>query len=148
MGGRVSQSGTSAVGRQSARFWFAHPVVQLAIAALLVAASELLLKQGAGSVAAGPGVVGLFGIHALGSRWTWGGIILYGLSFLSWLHVLRLMPLSIAFGMINVVHVLVPLGAWAILGEAISGRRWLGIGLILLGISLIARPAARAEAKL
>src|SRR5947199_3076101 len=83
--------------------WFANPYVQLAIGAVLVAASELLLKRGAASGAAGSGIAGLFGFHALASPWTWLGIILYVLSFLSWLHVLRLMPLSVAFGIINIV---------------------------------------------
>ena len=88
------------------------------------------------------------GVTALASPWTWAGIACHILSFASWLHVLRFVPLNVAFSLISVVHVLVPLGAWLFLGEPISLTRWLGIGLVLAGIALVARPAARAEAEL
>ena len=109
---------------------FRNPYVQIAIGALLVTASELLLKTGA--------------MHgAMLSPFTWMGIVTYLLSFASWLYVLRHMPLSIAFALINIVHVLVPLGAWLILGESISVQRWMGIALVLCGTILVARSEAR-----
>jgi drug/metabolite transporter (DMT)-like permease len=123
---------------------FLNPYVQIAIGALLVTASELLLKRGA-TAAAGSS---LFGIGALASPWTWAGIVTYVLSFASWIYVLRHVPLGIAFSLINVVHVLVPLGSWALLGETISPRRWAGIALVTAGIVLMARNVATAEEKL
>lgn len=125
--------------------WFANPYVQIGVGAVLVTASELLLRRGAMHAPTLPGVADVFGVAALGSAWTWAGIVCYVLSFASWLHVLRHVPLSVAFSLINVVHVLVPVGAWAFLGESIHARRWLGIALVLAGILLVARPAARAE---
>ena len=125
--------------------WFFNPYAQLAVGALLVTASELLLKKGA---TAAPGLSGpgaWLGVGALASGWTWGGIVCYVLSFASWLYVLRFVPLGVAFALINVVHVLVPVGAWLLLHEAISTRRWVGISLVLGGIALVARPAAKAE---
>jgi drug/metabolite transporter (DMT)-like permease len=98
-----------------------NPYVQIAIGALLVTISELLLKKGA--VAGG-----------LTSGWTWIGITTYILSFLSWLYVLRHLPLSVAYPLISVVHLLVPLGAWLILGEMISTRRWIGIACVFTGV--------------
>ena len=124
---------------------FANAYVQLAIGAVLVTVSELLLKKGASSTPAAGGPAGVLGVGALRSGWTWLGILCYILATLSWLHVLRVMPLAIAFGLVNVVHVLVPLGAWAMLHESISTRRWIGIGLILAGVVALSRPAARAE---
>ena len=50
------------------RRWFLNPYVQIGIGALLVTASELLLKRGA--------TTGM-----LTSLWTWGGIVMYVLSF-------------------------------------------------------------------
>ena len=126
--------------------WFLNPYVQIGVGAVLVAASELMLKKGASATAHGGNA--WLGIAALASWWTWGGIVCYIASFLSWLHVLRFVPLSIAFPLINVVHVLVPLGALVFLHEPVSLRRWGGIGLILLGIFAIVRPSATAEAKL
>ena len=128
--------------------WLLNPYVQLGIGAILVTASELLLKAGATQTARAHGSVGLLGIAALASWWTWLGIVTYVLSFVSWIHVLRLLPLSVAFPLINVVHVLVPLAAWMFLGEAIPARRWAGIVLVVIGIAMIVRPVAAAEEKL
>jgi drug/metabolite transporter (DMT)-like permease len=109
-----------------------NPYVQIALGALLVTASELLLKKGATS-------------GALASGWTWIGIMTYALSFVSWLYVLRHMLLSVAFSLISIVHVLVPLGAWWILGETISMQRWMGIACVFCGTVLVARSAAAAQ---
>ena len=126
------------------RGWFFNPFVQIVAGALLVTASELLLKKGA-SVAPGASWTGL---NALASAWTWGGIVTSVLSFGSWLYVLRFVPLGIAFALINGVHVLVPVGSWVFLAESLSARRWAGIGLVVCGILFIARDAARAEEEL
>ena len=125
---------------------FLNPYVQLALGALLVTSSELLMKKGASGVPAG--TVGWFGIGALGSWWTWAGIVTYILSFLSWIYVLRFVPLGIAFALISVVHVLIPLGAWLFLHEAVSLRRWSGILMVLCGLLLILKPAVKAEQRL
>jgi multidrug transporter EmrE-like cation transporter len=142
----VTTAPTPAAGAPS-RFiaWFSSVYVQLAIGAVLVTASELLLKKGATSTPAAGGVAAVVGVGVLRSGWTWLGIATYVLATLCWLHVLRLMPLAIAYSLSNVVHVLIPVGALVLLHESISPRRWLGIGLILAGIVALSRPAARAE---
>jgi multidrug transporter EmrE-like cation transporter len=129
------------------RLWklFCNPYLQIGLGALLVTLSELLMKTGAASQ---DGRIGLFGIAALASGWTWLGIISYCLSFASWVHVLRTVPLGVAYGLINVTHVLIPLGCWFFLHEDISPRRWLGIALVLAGLLLVVRPLARVEQKL
>jgi multidrug transporter EmrE-like cation transporter len=121
-----------------------NPYVQVAVGAVLVTASELLLKKGASDVSG----ASWLGVDALASAWTWGGIVTYVLSFVSWLYVLRHLPLGVAFALINAVHVLVPLASWAFLHEAVSGRRWTGIGLVLAGIVMIAGNVATAEERL
>lgn len=129
--------------------WFFNPYAQIGIGAVLVAISELLLKKGA---VAAPHLAnvpaGLGGVAALASVWTWAGIVFYILSFASWIYVLRFVPLTVAFSLINLVHVLVPIGAWLVLGEQIPIRRWLGIVLILAGIIMVVGPATKAEEKL
>jgi len=87
-------------------------------------------------------------ISGLASVWTWVGIVFVILSLASWLYILRLMPLSIAFPLSNVVHILVPLSCWIFLGELISTRRWCGIALVLIGLVVVAKPFARIEEKL
>ena len=88
------------------------------------------------------------GISGLASIWTWFGIVCVILSLASWLYILRLVPLSIAFPLSNVVHVLVPVSCWLFLNEVISTRRWCGILLLLTGLIIVAKPFARIEEKL
>jgi len=98
--------------------------VAIGAGALLITVSELFLKTGASRG-------GLF------SGRTWCGIVTYVLSLLCWLYVLRRLPLSIAYALISIVQVLVPLGAWIFLGETISIHRWLGIACVLGGTLLV-----------
>ncbi len=128
--------------------WFLDPYVQIAIGSVLVTASELLMKKGADSASHLAGGVGMLGVAALASGWTWGGIVTYVLSFVSWIHVLRFVPLGIAYALINVVHVLIPVGSWVFLHEQISIRRWCGITIVLFGIYLVIRPLSKLEEKL
>lgn len=123
---------------------FFNPYLQIAIGALLVTASELMLKKGADAAT----TASWLGVSALASLWTWGGIATYILSFVSWLYVLRFVPLGIAFSLINAVHILVPLSSWFFLHERISVGRWTGIALVLAGIILIGQTVATTEEKL
>ena len=124
---------------------FLNAYFQIGLGALLVTASELLMKFGARAQA---GAIGVFGLAALTCPQTWIGIILYCLSFVSWIYVLRTIPLGIAYALINVVHILIPIGCWIFLHEAISPQRWMGIALVLAGLVLVAKPVAKVEAKL
>jgi len=69
-------------------------------------------------------------------------------SFISWLYVLRFIPLTIAYPLSNLVHVLIPLSSWFFLDEIISTQRWCGIALVLIGVLIVAKPVARMEEKL
>ena len=124
---------------------FFNPWIQLALSVVCVLGSELLLKRGAVQTAANASWTGVTG---LASPFVWMAILLTLLSFVSWLHVLRYIPLTIAFPFSRVVDVLVPLSCWLILGEDISLRRWIGIGLVVLGLAVLARPVARFEERL
>ncbi len=127
--------------------WGWNPYLHLALNGLLVTASELLLKRGAMATAQIPGSAWLdsLGLTILGSWWVWAGIACYVVSFVNWLHVLRWIPLSVAFPLASVVHALIPLGAWMFLDERLSPLRWGGIVLIMAGIWLIAEPLTHAE---
>jgi multidrug transporter EmrE-like cation transporter len=128
--------------------WLANPWLQIALAAIVVTASELFLKLGAGATAYLRTPFWAWGISGLASAWTWLGIVFVILSLVSWLYVLRHIPLSTAFPLSNIVHVLVPLSCWFFLGETISLRRWCGIALVLTGLIVVAAPLARIEEKL
>lgn len=110
---------------------------------MLFAASQLLLKRGAGDEAAGP-----FNFAALGSVWVWGGIAAEIASLALWLGALRTVPLGIAYNLSGATHVLIPLGCWAWLGETISPLRWVGIALVIAGVVLSAQSVAAVEERL
>ena len=80
----------------------AHPYVLILIGALLNVAGEVLLKRGS-SWAESHASVGLFGLAALASIWTWIGVACYIVALLNWLWVLRTVPVSIAFSLMNAV---------------------------------------------
>ena len=128
----------------------ANPWFHLALSVLFVAVYQLLLKLGANETAAtSPARRWAWtGLSGLASLYVWLGIPLILLSLLTWLQVLRFLPLSIAFPISQVPHVLVPLCSWLLLGESISTLRWSGIALVSLGLALVAKPVARLEERL
>jgi drug/metabolite transporter (DMT)-like permease len=119
-----------------------NPWLHLAVSVTCVAIYELLLKRGAAETA-NPN-----------SSWAWTGLSGLGsiafvvLSLITWLNVLRYLPLSIAFPISQAVHILVPLGSWLILGENIITLRWIGIAFVSLGLAVVAKPVARLEEEL
>ncbi|MEP6685584.1 MAG: EamA family transporter [Verrucomicrobiota bacterium] len=127
---------------------FGNPWLQLALSVVFVLVSELLLKRGASQTADLASSWSWTGIGGLASPLVWVAIIFIILSFLSWLYVLKYIPLSIAFPLSRVVDALVPLCSWIFLGEMISTRRWCGIALVIIGLEVVAKPVARMEERL
>jgi len=127
---------------------FSKPWLVLGFEVLCVLVYELLQKRGASETADLSPVWSWTGITALASPLTWLAMLIMIVSLLSWLYVLRYIPLSIAFPLSRVVDILVPLSCWFILGEQISPRRWCGIALVVVGLMLTAKPIARLEEKL
>lgn len=127
---------------------FLNPWFQIGFSTLSVATSELFLKRGAVEAPHLPPELNWTGLSGLASPLVWIGIVLVAVSFVSWLYVLRFLPLSVAFPLSQFVHVLVPIGSWIFLGEMISSRRWSGIVLVVIGIFVVAKPVARLEEKL
>lgn len=130
--------------------WMLNPYVLILIGAILDSTGEVFLAKGSKTIAENPALTSgdLAWFAPLLSAWTWIGIIGYIASLLTWLRVLRSIPLSIAFPLINVVHVLVPAAAHLFLHESVPPRLWAGVSLIFLGVLVIARPLMKAEEKL
>ena len=113
----------------------------LALSCLAAAAAQLLLKRGASEEAE----ASWLGLSSLHSGWVWLGIVALVASLFWWLSALRNIPLSVASNLSGVVHVLVPLGCWLLLGETISAKRWVGISLVVAGVLVSAKPASAVE---
>lgn len=113
--------------------------------ALLVTSAEVCLKKGADATLLSSSALSWLGIQSLASGWVWAGILCYIISFAFWLKVLQVLPLNVAFSLSNIEHVFVPIACYLFLGEAIGLMRAAGIGVVLLGILVIAEPYRRAE---
>jgi drug/metabolite transporter (DMT)-like permease len=127
---------------------FRNPWLHLVISIMCVAIYELLLKRGAVETADPNSSWSWTGLTGLGSIYVWIAIVFVIVSLITWLYVLRYLPLSVAFPISQSVHVLVPLGSWLILGENIVTLRWVGIALVSLGLAVVAKPVARLEEEL
>ena len=134
--------------KTSARTLFLNPYFQIALEAIFVTASQIFLKLGATQTADVPTQAQWLGLTGLCAKWTWVGIVCLILSFISWMYVLRNLPLNIAYMLSNVIHVLVPISCWLFLNEAIGPKRWCGIALVTIGLTVVAKPLVRLEEKL
>ena len=70
---------------------------------------------------------------------TWVGFILYGLSALCWLWVLSRAQLSFAYPLLSLSFPIVVVLSEIFFAEAISPIRWIGVCLIVIGVSFISR---------
>jgi drug/metabolite transporter (DMT)-like permease len=125
-----------------------NPWLYLAVSVSCVTIYEMLLKRGAAETADPNSNWAWTGITGLGSIYVWIAIVFVVVSLITWLYVLRYLPLSVAFPISQAVHVLVPLGSWLILGENIVTLRWIGIALVSLGLAVVAKPVAQIEEEL
>ncbi|MFD2029438.1 transporter [Ancylobacter dichloromethanicus] len=107
---------------------------------VLNALAQILLRIGARSVAqSGNGSV-LAGFVELAFRPAiLAGIACYGMSLLTWLYVLGRIEVSFAYPFLALGFVLVALAGWQLLGEPMSTARAAGIGIILIGVFILAR---------
>ncbi|MCZ8148133.1 MAG: EamA family transporter [Roseomonas sp.] len=108
--------------------------IVLAAAIITSLVGQILLKVGAsGSVAASAGFIDqLF-------RWqTILGLGCYGGAALLYIVALRKIPMSIALPCTAASYVVIALIGWAAFGEALGVQKMLAIGLISLGVVLLA----------
>jgi len=117
-----------------------NPWLALAVSVTCVTIYELLLKRGALETANPNSSWSWTGLSGLGSIYVWIAIVFVILSLISWLYVLRYLPLSIAFPISQAVHALVPLGSVTL--------RWIGIAFVSLGLAVVAKPIAKIEEEL
>jgi drug/metabolite transporter (DMT)-like permease len=123
-----------------------HPFrsyVFLFLTVVLITISEIFLKQGAAATSTAS--ADWLGLASLSSPRVWIGATLLAVSSVTWILVLRTMPLYLAFTLCSIIHVTIPVLSWLLLHDEISAVRWTGILLVLAGIWVIARPASRIE---
>ena len=99
------------------------------------AAGQLFLKSGAQHLAPLGRLEFLLAaardVHVLSGLGAWIA------STVCWLYVLRVAPLSIAYGMTSLTYVLIPLASVYVFGEQIRPLHVVGIVLIIMGIACV-----------
>jgi multidrug transporter EmrE-like cation transporter len=109
---------------------------------LLNACAQLLLKAGTlrlGEVSLAPSTL----ITTLGHLATnlpiIAGLCLYGLSVITWIAGLSRVDVSVAYPLLSLGYVVNAIAAYFLFGEALTPQRLIAIGIILLGVYILAR---------
>jgi len=71
--------------------------------------------------------------------WLWLALFAYGLSVIVWLVGLSRVPVSQAYPLLSLGYVINIGLAWWLLGEVPNAQRVAGIGVIVLGVVMVAR---------
>ena len=101
------------------------------VGVLLNAAAQLLLKAGTNAMPLGLRLA--IEPHIL------AGLACYVVSVVVWVVALSRVPVSIAYPMLSIGYVVNAIAAWYLLGEAVTPMRLVGIGIIVLGVFIVAR---------
>lgn len=111
-----------------------------ALAAILFASSgHLLIKFGlisAAQSAAGMSVAARI-VHYLLQPAVAGGLAIYGLGTLFWISAVSRRDISFLYPITALNYVLVSVGGKFLFNEFVSPGRWLGIGVVVLGVALL-----------
>lgn len=109
---------------------------------LLNAVAQLALKASVSDV----GAISLDAAHAwptavqlMSGPWLWLGLGCYGISVVIWILALSRVDVSIAYPMLSIGYVVNAVAAWALFGESLGPERVAGIGIIILGVFVLAR---------
>lgn len=112
------------------------------IGVLLNAAAQLALKasvSGMGAIELDLAGSGGTALKLMSEPWLWVGLFCYGISVVVWILALSRVDVSIAYPMLSVGYVVNALAAWALFGEVLSIARLSGIGIIIVGVYILAR---------
>ncbi len=109
---------------------------------LLNAAAQLLLKAGTNSI----GHFAFDKTNILPVGWQLatephilGGLTCYVVSVVVWIMALSRVEVSIAYPMLSIGYVVNAAAAYYLFGEAVTPMRLLGIGIIIIGVYIVAR---------
>ena len=109
---------------------------------LLNAIAQLLLKAGTNAVGHFEFTAG--NVLPVGRKLAFqpyiaAGIVCYLVSLVVWLMALSRVEVSIAYPMLSIGYVINAIAAWYLFGEAVTPMRMLGIGIIVVGVYVVAR---------
>ncbi|WP_409021168.1 EamA family transporter [Caballeronia sp. LZ032] len=108
----------------------------------LNACAQLLLKAGVNAVGHfdfTPANIVPVGLKIATQLPIIGGLSCYVLSVVVWIVGLSRVDVSIAYPMLSLGYVVNAFAAWYLFGEVLSMQRLIGIGIILVGVVVLAR---------
>jgi len=109
---------------------------------MLNACAQLLLKAGVNAVGHFEFSIGNIVPVGLRIATQWpiiGGLTCYVFSVVVWIVGLSRVDVSVAYPMLSLGYVVNAFAAWYLFGEVLSVQRLLGIGIILVGVAILAR---------
>jgi drug/metabolite transporter (DMT)-like permease len=98
---------------------------------VFISLGQLLFKKAATAL---PSAFSIPAIFLNG--WLIASLILYGLTTLGWVWILRHAPLHLAYPFMGLAFLIVPMLAWFFLGEPLHWRTLAGGLLIMAGVAL------------
>lgn len=101
---------------------------------VLTVCGQLLVKKGTLVVSVDAGIWAV-----ASSWWVVGGLACAGFAALSWILALRRLDLAYAYPFMSLSFPMVAVLANFFLGEEISMRRWIGLGVVVLGLVIAGR---------
>ncbi len=112
---------------------------------LLNAAAQLLLKAGVTRV--GEFQFSLDNAVPVGIKLATqlpilGGLACYAISVVVWIMALSRVPVSVAYPMLSIGYIVNAFAAYWLFGESLNAQKLIGIGVIVIGVYLVARSAA------
>ncbi len=109
---------------------------------LLNAVAQLLLKAGTRSIGHfefSMANVRPIGVAVATNPYIFGGLTCYAISVVIWILALSRVEVSIAYPMLSLGYVVNAFFGWWLFGEAVTAMKMGGIGLIIVGVYLVAK---------
>jgi drug/metabolite transporter (DMT)-like permease len=76
--------------------------------------------------------------HAAASPWIYASIAIQALGYVLWIVLISREKLGVATASVGAgFYLLMPLSAWFIFGESLTGLQWIGMGLITIGVTCV-----------
>jgi multidrug transporter EmrE-like cation transporter len=71
--------------------------------------------------------------------WLWVGLVCYGFSLIIWVVALSRVEVSVAYPMLSMGYIINAVAAWHLFGESLGAGKLTGIGIIIIGVYVLAR---------
>lgn len=101
---------------------------------------QLLLKRALVDVGGRPALAFIprFLLDAARSPWMYASVAVQGFGFFLWLVLISREKLGVAAASVGAgFYILMPLCAWTLYGESLTTLQWLGMSLIIVGVTCV-----------